>query len=134
MTDKRAFEALLDDLLGASFDQDWPAEKKARAAVLAAYEEAAGREGQPPVAYLYPDDLAELERVGAAMVYQERQRFSILPHQEPAMALFTHPAPKAVKLPARQELFSDTGPLDAAFVRGWNACLDAIAQRAGGAG
>ena len=47
MTDKRAFEALLDDLLGASFDQDWSAEKKARAAVLQAYDEAAGREGEP---------------------------------------------------------------------------------------
>lgn len=42
--DKRAFEALLDELLGASFDQDWPAEQKARAAVLAAYTDLEERE------------------------------------------------------------------------------------------
>lgn len=40
--------------------------------------------------------------------------------------LYTRPAPAAVKLPERQELFSDSGTADVAFVRGWNACLDAI--------
>lgn len=44
-TPREKFVAALDELLAVSFDQDWPAEQQARAAVLQAYDEAAGREG-----------------------------------------------------------------------------------------
>ena len=54
------------------------------------------------VAYLYADDMAELERVGSARIYQQRQNFTILPHQEPAMAVYLSP-PAARQDEGREE-------------------------------